>query len=206
MTIIWAKKIKWKRTLFSDDLTTKWDIKFSAYKHYRKKIRLLPRAPHLMLVASAWTCRESDLLVNMLDKTIDETLEGKDCWAFQLLDIIQEAIVSWCKTLKEVSEDNPQFSLFILDATLNVVYFVEEFSVRILSDNVECVTWCWESLFYKFHNRQSSLNDEEKFRNSIIQAAVFDDWCWIPVYETNGFDYYSYDEDWNILSEKHIEE
>ena len=203
MTIIWAKKIQWKWTLFSDDIITQGDIKYSASKHYRRKLRDLPRANHPTLVASAWTCRESDLLINMIDKALGETWWDKEYTSLQLLDLIQETLVSWCKTLKEVSEDNPQFSLFILDTTLQTLYFIEEFTVRILSDNVECVCWSWQGLFYKFYDRIDNLPEDEKFRKAIIEAAVFDDWCWVPVYETNGEDFYTYDEDWKIIAEIH---
>lgn len=205
MTIIGAKKIRWRWTLFSDDMITQWEMKYSASKHYRAKIRSLPRAHHNILVATAWTCRESDLVINMIDKTIHESLEDGNYTSMQLLDVIQEAIVSWCKTLKEVSEDNPQFSLLILDVDNNVVYFIEEFAVRILWENVECVCWSWQSLFYKFRDRNVRLSEENAFRDAIIEAAVIDDGCWVPVYETNWIDFYTYDEDSKIIAEEHLE-
>ena len=206
MTIIGAKVIRWKWTLFSDDIISQWDMKYNASKNYRAKIRTLPRAPHDIYVATAWTCRESDLIVNMLDKTIKDTRWWANWFtSLELLDAIQETIVSWCKTLKEVSEDNPQFSLLILDVDLNTVYFVEEFSVKILADNVECVCWSWQYLFYKFRERQVRLTDENAFRDAFIEAALIDDWCWCPIYETNWKDFYTYDEDWKIIAEKHLE-
>jgi len=206
MTIIGAKVIRWKWTLFSDDIISQWDMKYNASKNYRAKIRTLPRAAHDILVATAWTCRESDLIVNMLDKTIKDTRWWANWFtSLELLDAIQETIVSWCKTLKEVSEDNPQFSLLILDVDLNTVYFVEEFSVKILADNVECVCWSWQYLFYKFRERQVRLAEENAFRDAFIEAAIIDDWCWCPIYETNWKDFYTYDEDWKIIAEKHLE-
>lgn len=206
MTIIGAKVIRWKWTLFSDDIISQWDMKYNASKNYRAKIRTLPRAPHDIYIATAWTCRESDLIVNMLDKTIKDTRWWANWFtSLELLDAIQETIVSWCKTLKEVSEDNPQFSLLILDVDLNTVYFVEEFSVKILADNVECVCWSWQYLFYKFRGRQVRLTEENAFRDAFIEAAIIDDWCWCPVYETNWKDFYTYDEDWKIIAEKHLE-
>lgn len=207
MTVIWAKVIKWKWTLFADDLITQWNITYSATTHYRMKIRELPRAPRTILVASSWTCRESDLISNLLDKSIFETLNWSNTYtSLQLLDIIQESIVSWVKTLKEVSEDNPEFSLLILDTYTNTVFFVEEFSVKILNDKAECVCWCWQRLFYKLYERYSNLDPDERFRKAIIDTAVLDEWCWVPVFETNWLDYYVYDEDWNITAQKHIEE
>ena len=202
MTIIWAKKIKWKWTLFADDCISNWTWeKASASMNYRKKIRDLPRAKNYTLCATAWTCREVDLIMNYLDKDLS-TKEYST--SLELLDIIQETIVNWCKTLKEVDEENPTFNIFLLDVNLNVCYLIEEFSVKILSDNVECVCWCWQEMFYKIHKEKSKLADDDKFIADIVFAAKYDDWCACPIFVTNWENFYTLDSDWEILSQKHM--
>ena len=182
MTIIWAKKIEWKRNLFADDCICIWDTKASASKNYRKKIRKLPRTTNNVLCASAWTCRETDYMVNLLDKKLCEKLYYTE---LELLDLIQDIIVEWCKTLKEIDEDNPHISLILLDATLGACYLIEEFSVKLLTDDIECVCWCWQDLFYKIHARESSYTWDEKFIKDMIFTADLADWCSLPLFITD---------------------
>lgn len=202
MTIIWAKQIKGKRNLFADDaLTIWWGNVCSSSKNYRSKIRDLPRAKHYTLIASAGTCRESDLIYNFLDK---ELWKAKYDTSLELLDVIQQIVIDWCKILKEISEDNPSFHILLLDVELNTCYFIEEFSVRVLSENVEIVSWSWETLFYKVHSLDSSLSDDDKFKSDIIYTASIADWCACPIFQTNWEDFWSYDKEWNILTHKHM--
>jgi hypothetical protein len=57
--------------------------------------------------------------------------------AYDIKDILQEAIIDVIKVLKEIDEDNPNFILLILDTELNVMYLIETFAVNILEPNVE---------------------------------------------------------------------
>ena len=202
MTIIWAKKIKDKRNLFTDDALSIWEKEhISASQNYRRKLRDLPRASHYTLVASAWTCRESDVIHNLLDKRL---WENKYNTSLELLDLIQEIVMEWCKMLKEVDEENPSFNLLLLDVELNTVYFIEEFSVRILSDNVELVAWSWQYIFHKIHKKKSLLIDEDKFKSDFILASSLSDSCAWPIFQSNWEDFYTYDEEWNVLAHRHL--
>ena len=183
MTIIWAKQIKWKWNLFSDDCISLWDYETSWSKNYRKKIRKIPRAPREMYVASSWTCRQTDLVINNIDKALSKVPDCMD--EFDVKDIIQEAVVAVIKVLKEIDEDNPSFVLLILDTELNVMYLIETFAVNILDKDVEYAWWSWDITFYIIHKLESNLEDWDKFIADFRLAAKDAPWCGWNIFQVN---------------------
>lgn len=183
MTIIWAKQIKWKWNLFSDDCISLWDYKTYWSINYRKKLRLIPRAPREMYVASSWTCRQTDLVINNIDKALSKVPDNFD--EFDVKDVIQEAVIDVIKVLKEIDEDNPNFILLILDTSYNTMYLIETFAVNILEPNIEYVWWSWDIQFYTIHKVPSALNDDDKFLADFRFAAKDAPWCWWDIFQAN---------------------
>ena len=184
MTIIWAKQIKWKWNLFSDDCISLWDYTTSWTNNYRKKLRKIPRAPRNMYVASSWTCRQTDLVINNIDKALSKVPDCMD--EFDVKDVIQEAVIDVIKVLKEIDEDNPNFTLLILDVEYNVMYLIETFAVNMLEPNVEYAWWSWDITFYTIHKLESNLEDWDKFIADFRLAAKDAPWCWWTIYQVSA--------------------
>lgn len=185
MTIIWAKQIKWKWNLFSDDCISLWDYKISAANNYRRKIRTLPRAKNDIYVASSWTCRQTDLVINNIDKVYSRLTDEEQSKLDKYLvkDLLQESIVEAVKVLKEIDEDNPNFVLLVLDTGTNTMYLVETFSVIILEPHVEYIWWSWDVFFHSLHKVPSNLSEEDKFIQDFRLAAKDAPWCWGDIYQ-----------------------
>lgn len=184
MTIIWAKQIQGKRNLFSDDCISLWDYQTSWSGNYRKKLRKIPRAPREMYVASSWTCRQTDLVINNIDKALSKVPDCMD--AYDIKDILQEAIIDVIKVLKEIDEDNPNFILLILDTELNVMYLIETFAVNILEPNVEYAWWSWDITFYTIHKIPSMVDSDDKYIADFRLAAKDAPWCWWNIYQVSA--------------------
>lgn len=199
MTIIWAKKIEGKRHIFSDDMITWWtNVKLSAAQNFRNKIRVLPRNERF-LVAASGTCRQSDIIFNLLDKNLCKE-EVQNLNKYELKDTIQDIIIDWAKTIKEVDNEDLAYWIIVLDRKTDTLYFIEEFCVNIIADNVELVKWAWEEIFYRLHKIESWIEWADKFIADISLSIIMNDFCCHPIYEACDNYVKSYDEDWTVLA------
>lgn len=181
MTIIWAKQNeKGKWVMYADDEITAWEIKYSASQNYRPKIRKLERAKHNICICTSWTCRQSDYIMNWLDRMLAEQEDDYD--KYWLKDIITVTLQTWIKSLKELDTDEIWMNAFVIDFDLNECYLIEEFSVNILKPYVECVRWCWEETFFQLRKEFPLVS----FESLIYLSAIASLWCNPPIYYNDG--------------------
>lgn len=200
MTIIWAKKIGWQWNLFADDCVSIGDYEISASNNYRRKIRDLPRAPRKMFVATAWSCRQVDVVVNSMDRILSENMTKKTS-ALELKDLLQQIMLEVYKEIKAVDDDAPNTIILLLDIETDTCYMIEWYAVNIISENVECTFWSWDDTFYKLHKIPSKLDEDDKYISNFVFAAIDAPWCWLPVYQVNKDYCAAWDED-GIIAQK----
>lgn len=192
MTIIGAKVVKWKWNLFSDDCVSIGEYKISARQNYRSKIRELPRAPRKILVATAWSCRQVDLIVNNIDKALSRLPDCID--EYDIKDLLQESVIDVIKCIKEIDDENYNWIILLLDTDFDNCYLIEWYAVNQLERQVEYAWGSWDDTFYRIHKINSSLDSDDKYITDFRLASKDAPWCWWNVFQVNW--------DWEMIYEE----
>lgn len=174
MTIIWAKRYKWKRNVFCDDWITMWKQTVSASRYFRRKMQFLPRTQSPILVCAAWWCEESDYILNRIDK---ELCSRNLNWAYDIQDIIDKAMPDIIKDIKEIRGwDTPiDFCFILLDVEWQQLLRITDLWCLDINANVELVEGSWLTNFYE-------LNEDRDFVDRFFTAAESDEYCRLPIY------------------------
>ncbi len=181
MTLIGGEKINWKWALFTDDCLTVWEAKISSSERYRPKLREMWWKNCHLIVASCWSTKDVDFVLNMLEAEIDSH------WAKDTLGLqyqIQTVLMSSMKALKEIKED-PQYSFLILETTTDTLWATEEYSMFRVKDEVEIVFGSAEQNFHQLNYKW--------FERAFIEAVEANEYCSVPIYIYRDEKMYSYE-------------
>lgn len=181
MTLIGGTKINWKWALFTDDCLTVWEAKISASEKYRPKLREIKWKNCDLIVASCWSTKDVDFVLNMLEAELI-LHKAKDTLGLQLQ--IQTVLLSSMKALKDIKED-PQYSFLILETTTDTLRASEEYSLFRVGDDVEIVFGSGEQSYHQLSYKW--------FIRAYIGAVEANEYCNLPIYIYRDGQMYSYE-------------
>lgn len=184
MTIIAAKQIKNKWTLFTDDCVTIWQAQVSAAKKYRPKLRAINWKNCDLIIASCWATKDVDLVLNLIEAKLEI---AKVKTTMDLGIAIQTVLIEAFKTLWELCKD-PSVWLLILETNTNTLRHADDYSIFQLQDDAEIVAGSWEQAFL-------SAGKYENFLWALRLAVMSDEYCDFPIYayrDWQMFSFYSY--------------
>ena len=182
MTLIGAKQINKKWTLFTDDCVTIWQSQVSAARQYRPKLREMSGKNCNLVIASCWWTREVDLILNLLQAKLETNKIKDTIWLWY---VIQTTLVEAFKMLNEIAKD-PSVGLLILETNSNTLWHTDDYSMFQPQDNAEIVAWSWEQWFMK------ALKIRWGFCDSFIDAVVTDEYCQYPIYAYRDWEMYEF--------------
>lgn len=183
MTLIWAKKIEWKRALFTDDAVTVWQKRISAAYNYRPKLREIQWDNYHLIIASCWSVKDIDLTINIIESKLATEELITTIW---LSCAIQAALIEAMKTIKELWWD-AQVQLLILETITDTLYASEEFALFEPTEQADLV---FGSAEWAFHN----LSEYKWFFDSFHTAILSDEYCAMPIYVYRDWEMFEFDE------------
>lgn len=182
MTLIWAKQIQKKWTLFTDDCVTIWQSQVSAARQYRPKLREISWKNYDLIIASCWWTREVDLILNLLQAKLETNKVKDTIWLWYL---IQTTLIEAFKTLNEIAKE-PSVWLLILEVNSNTLWHTDDYSMFQPQDCAEIVAGSAEQWFIKAHQIRWGFCD------SFIDAITTDEYCKFPIYAYRDWEMYEF--------------
>lgn len=186
MSLIGATKIKWHWALVTDDAVTIWQKTFSCARRWRPKLRSIQGKNVKLYIASCWTTKDIDYIINMLEKEIHnfEPTDTRELW-----ERIQEMLFRWYRDLRDIKEE-PNFAFLILEPSTETLWASEEYSCFIPKDEAEIAMGSAEQTYHQLKDRG------EGFAKVFQLAALSNEFCLPPF--TCIWDEHLYRED-NLL-------
>lgn len=170
MTLIWATKVQNKWTLLADSGVTSGQLLMDATTTYRPKIREIVWANVTLVVACAWTIRDVDFALNVLENKLEKK---KLKSTKELKMFLQDTLADVYRELKSLKED-PEMMFIFLEPKTDTLFVMEWYGITEPKDCAHIVLGSGDLKFYKVLRRNDVFS-------AFKRAVECDEYCDFPI-------------------------